>query len=847
MSEIDQVLFCAAEAFPDAVAIDAGSRSLTYEELASRVCRLSAWLREGAPSGRVAVLTSDPARAIAAMLAAMDAGWTYAPLDPGWPAARLQAVADALEPEVLLTDLALEEARAINLRGREVRRLGLDQLAELPSASPSRAAHAGPSNIFFTSGTTGRPKGILGRPGAVAHYVRWEASLLGLSAGVRVSALAPTSFDASLRDACLPLSLGGTVCVPPDRGVFADGERLAAWLQAARVEVVHTVPTVLRAMLARSVESPELPALRAVLLAGEAVRPSDVARFEAVFQGRVALYNLYGPTETTMTRLWHRLGPQDAAATSVPLGVPMDDTEVFIVDSAGRERGTMRPGEIVLRSPWASMGYLDQPAETARVFVPDLLGDRSPVPVYRTGDLGVRRADGLIAFRGRRDLQVKVRGVRVELEEVEGALSALPGVEAAAAALREGEDGEAILVAWVVGQVDAASLRSALLATLPSAAVPSRIVRVASLARLINGKVDRAALRLPDARSSGGVPPSGPAESTIATVLGEVLGYAVGATDDLFEQGISSLQAVQALWRLNEAFGVELPIDLLYHTRTVRALARRIDGGERVGGETFSVVELAGGEGPAVFWLPPTYGVTLVYRPIAERLVGRASLALALERPMRGVGPFARVEELGAAAVRAIRARQPVGPVSLVGWSFGGVLAFEVARQLGVAAVARLVLLDSAAPGATFDFGAGDAEVAAMAARRVGHMFGLPMSLEASSLEGLTPQAMCACLLDVAAEHGLPVTDGVREQLLNIVEVREASMAAWRVYTPSSWEGDAWVIRATGSPSDWTAGWAELTIAPISWRLVPGSHVGMLDEPHVADLVAALREALGMG
>lgn len=841
-SEIEDVLFRAAATRSESVAIDADARSLTWAELESRVCRLSGWLRGLGACGRVAVLSGDPARAIPAMLGAMDAGWTYVPLDPGWPAARLLAVARAVAPDALLVDPALSDGVARALDGLAARRLGLDRLAELPAAAAARATAQGPSNIFFTSGTTGRPKGILGRPGAVAHYVRWEARLLGAGPGLRVSALAPTSFDASLRDACLPLSVGGTVCVPPDRGVFADGTRLAQWLAEARVQVVHTVPTVLRGLLAGA---PSLPALRAVLVAGEAVRPSDVARFEAVFGQEVALYNLYGPTETTMTRLVHRLGAGDAAASSVPLGVPMDDAEVFIVDSAGRERGVMRPGEIVLRSPWASLGYLDQPEETARAFVPDLLGDGSPVPVYRTGDLGVRRADGLIEFRGRRDLQVKVRGVRVELEEVEAALGAALGVEAAAAGLRDGKDGEPMLVAWVVGAVEAAALRASLMATLPAAAVPSRVVVLDALPRLINGKVDRSALRLPDVRSSEAVSPRGPVESTIAAVLEEVLRCSVGATDDLFELGISSLQAVQALWRLNEAFGAELPIDLLYHARTVEALAAHVAAGATASGGEFEVAELARGEGPAVFWLPPAYGVTMAYRAIAEQLPGRASLGLELPRPLRTVdGQGAGVEALATAAVRTIRARQPSGPVTLVGWSFGGVLAFEVARQLGEREVARLVILDSAAPGEAFDFGAGDAEMVAMTARRAGHMFGVHLPLEAAALHGLTPLAMCGRLLDVAAEHGIPVSAALRSQALTVVEVREASMAAWRRYAPRAWPGRAWVVRASGAEADWTGGWDRLIDGPITRRVVAGTHVGMLDEPYVGAVVAAVREAL---
>lgn len=848
--EVDSLFFDAAARHADAVAIDAGPRRWTYAELAGEVRRLSAWLR--AWGGPVAALTGDPARAIPALLASLDAGCTYVPLDPAWPAARLAAVAADIRPAALLVDPAVAGHAALGVAPD--RTLRLDQLASLPEAprSPAPEAPAAASTLFFTSGTTGRPKGILGRPGAIAHYVAWEARLLGAGPGLRVSALAPTSFDASLRDACLPLSVGGTVCVPPDRGVFADGARLAAWLEAARVEVVHTVPTVFRALL---VHAPSLPALRVVLLAGEALRPSDVARFFAVFGERargerVALYNLYGPTETTMTRLFHRVTAADAEGATVPLGRPMDDTEVFVVDSAGRPRPPDRPGEIVLRTPWAALGYLDRPEETARAFVTDLLADGSPLPVYRTGDLGVQRADGIVELRGRRDLQVKLRGVRLELEEVEAALAAAPGVVEAAAALRDGPDGEPRLVAWVVGGAGVEALRAHLAATLPPAAVPARVVALDALPRLVNGKLDRAALRLPHAAATAGEPTRGPLEARVAGVLAEVLGCAVGAADDFFALGGDSLQALRALWRLNEALGVELPVDLLYDARTVRAVAARVaSGAPAVARGGFEALELAPGRGRPVFWLPPAYGLTLPYRALAERLPGRPSVGLELSRPLETGDPRgATVEALAAAAAQATRARQPEGPYTLVGWSFGGVLAFEIARQLAPGDVDRLVLLDSAAPGEDFDFAAGDPETAALAARRIGHMFGRPLELDAASLRGLAPDVITERVLDLAAAHGVPISPEIRRQALGIIRVREASMAAWRRYAPAPLDdggrGATWIVRARDAEADWTARWSAFVGGPIERRVVAGDHLGMLDEPHVATLLAVLEEAL---
>ena len=945
--EADRIFFAAAAQTPGASALEAGvpgatgARRLTYAVLAAEVRGHAAWLRTLGPPGVVAALTDDPAWSVPGLLAALDAGWTWVPLEPAWPAARRAAVVAAAAPGALLVDPSLnatEAAASLGLPAARVRRLDVAPrsadptdptpgVADIEAARPSAAA----SNLFFTSGTTGRPKGILGRPGALAHYVTWEAQLLaeaGLRLGpdLRVSALAPTTFDASLRDAALPLSVGGTVCVPPDRGVFADGARLATWLAAARVAVVHTVPTVFRALLAAEALTATpagrpLPHLKAVLLAGEALRPSDVARFFARFGDEVALFNLYGPTETTMTRLWHRVVPADAEGPTVPLGRPMADTEVFVVDAAGRPRGPGRSGEIVLRSPWTSLGYLQRPEETARAFVPDLLGDGSPLPAYRTGDLGVLRPDGVLEFRGRRDLQVKLRGVRIELEEVEAALGAAPGVREAAAALRDGPDGEPRLVAWAAGPGDEVSWLAHLRRVLPAAAVPVRVVLVDALPRLVNGKVDRAALRLPAPPVGEGVPPEGPLEAQVAAVFAEVLsaargGWTVGATDDFFVLGGDSLQALQTLWRLNEALGCELPVDLVYRARTVRGIAawvanlppgrpkagvetrseaetgRRADvlvavGVEAPGegqptddgslvagvvegpsaspapevaaGRLFEALPLAHGAGRPVWWLPPAYGLSLPYRAVVGDPPALGRPAWALERLL---GPEASTEfsvvQLARAAGEVLRTRQPEGPWTLVGWSFGGVLAWALAQQLcaehGPAAVDRIVLLDTAAPGSGFDFTAGDARTAVLAAHRLGQLVGRDLHLDPEALRGLSAETLTHKVLDLAAANGLPVTPALRNQGLRVVALRTAALAALEAWQPSPWpepdatEGQAptlWILRAADAEADWTAGWSQLATGPRTRRTVAGDHQSMLEPPHAESLTAVIQEALG--
>jgi amino acid adenylation domain-containing protein len=823
----DHALFppALASRAPDARALDAGTRTKTYAELAAEVEALAARLGDGP----VAVLTTDPWEAIPVLLACLATGATYAPLDPGWPPARLQAVAATLQPGLVWAarDLDADRQRALGPAPRAF----FNEIDALPIRAPGGRGRA--STVFFTSGSTGQPKGILGRPGAIAHFIHWEQALLGLTGGapgLRVSALAPCSFDASLRDALLPLSVGGTVCIPPSREVLADGAELAAWLAHARVEVVHTVPTVFRGLLTAG--TVELPDLKAVLLAGEPLRPADAERFFARFGDRVALYNLYGPTETTMIKLCHRVRPDDIAAPSIPLGRPLPETEVFVVDGQLRPRPPGRPGEVLLRTPWCALGYLGDDAATAARFVPGLLGDDSPVPVYRTGDLGVMRADGLLEFRGRSDHQVKLRGVRIELEEIEAALASGPGVREAVAGLRDGPDAEPRLVAWVTGEVGPA-LHHHLRAVLPTALLPSRIVVVATLPRLLNGKVDRSALQLP-LEAGPGVEPEGPTETRIVLILQEILATSVGVTDDFFALGGDSLQSLRAVWRLNEAFGVELPIDALYLHRTARALASQLD---RVHPATtrspFALRTLRRGSGPPLLWLPPSYGLSFPYRPLADRLP-RPSLALDLTLPAP-----CPIEALGAAAAMLLRPHGP--PWTLVGWSFGGVLAFEAARHLDPTGEhTTLVLLDSAAPTEPFDFTAGDPQLAALAAERLGRLLGRPLTLDPAGLRGLTPDEMLAKVLDLAEENGVTLTPAIRREAAGLMATRQATMASWRLYHPAPWPGAAHVVRSASAEHDWTARWPRFVTGALHRTTVPGDHQSMLEGPGQSVLVDLL-------
>ncbi len=851
--QIHEIFHAWAERAPARVALEDAQGHLTYGALALGAGRLAAALEAaGAGAGRrVGVLADAPRGGIAALLGALDAGAVAVPIDAAWPEARRRRVAAELALEAILTTPERQD-EARSLLGPSVHIIDIQWVflnEGAPSRPPAPRDPDAAAYVVYTSGSTGQPKGIVGRLGGVTHFIAWERALLGELEAPRVSQLAPLSFDASLRDIFLPLCAGGTICVPPALAGLLAPEALLGWLEDARVEVLHCVPSVFRGLLGVAQEASRLPALRWILMAGEVVRPADVARWTAAHGERVALVNLYGPSETTMTRLAHRLGPEDGQRRAIPIGRPMPEVEVFVVDAAGRPCPPGRLGELVIRTRHASLGYWARPEETARAFVPDLLGDGDPTPVYRTGDLGLQREDGVFEFRGRQDHQIKLRGVRVELEEIEALLLQHPGVLEAAATVRRDGDEErlcAYLVAAAGEAPTADALRAHLARELPAGMLPSAFVTLDALPRHLNGKVDRKALPAPgDGRprlSTPYAPPATPQEERLAALFGEVLGIQrVGRDDDFFALGGDSLRAIACVWRIKEALAVELPAHQLLRTPTVARLAAALDAGRGGEGALFASLPLGAGAGPPVFWLPPLYGIGLLYAPLIERLaLDRPSVALQQQRP---ADDAEGVEALAAACVERITALQPQGPWTLCGWSFGGVLAFEAARQLTALGgpPARLVLIDSIAPGMALDEAADALQGLSLAASELRRRFGIEVAWRPPAASSLDVAAEVERLLDQAAAAGLPLTPAERALAHHVLAMRAANLAALRRYRPAAGHPAAALLQAEGSAA-FAAGW-ERCIDALQTLPLEGDHHGLLAGEHPG-VTAALRALL---
>ncbi len=576
----------------DRVAISTAEQDLTYGDLKQsldRLCGTLAPLVQDSESP-VVILASRAEHSILAIISLFALGKVLVPLDIEQPSIRLRRAIDLVRPQLVIhDDEGLAALTAIDETGR-IPRLNLQRDVS-PVASGNgmvavpRDADA-PCYIFFTSGSTGEPKGIVGRLKGVSHFTGWEAGELGLDQSVRTSQLTSPAFDAVLRDIFTPLSVGGTICIPPSRRVVADGQALAAWLARAQVTLLHTVPSVLRLLLqALEAHPSEVPPLLAhVCVAGEVLFPSDVKLFFEVFGERVSLHNFYGPSETTMIKLFHRVQPSDATRSSVPVGKAMTGARVLVVDSRQKPCGVGMVGEILIRTPYRSLGYFERPDLTSEVFIPNPMNADPSDLVYRTGDMGRILDNGEIEFVGRRDRQVKINGVRVELGEVEAILHEHPGVVDVAVTEKQRQNAPSELVAYLVlgdaGDLD--SIRDFVLQRAAPAMLPRHLCPLQVMPRTVTGKIDYAAL--PDVDTvarpaASGAAPASPLEVAVAELWRELLQLdeLPGVDERFFSLGGHSLLAMQLLSRVEAMFGVNASIRDFLQNPTVRSLAAQIE------------------------------------------------------------------------------------------------------------------------------------------------------------------------------------------------------------------------------------------------------------------------------
>ncbi|HEU4558057.1 MAG TPA: amino acid adenylation domain-containing protein [Longimicrobium sp.] len=563
---------------PEAEAVRFAAETMTYAELNARANRLAHRLRAAGVGVEdvVAVSLERGPEQIVALLAANKAGAAFLPVDPRYPAERRGWMLDDSGARVVVTTAAI----AVDLPSTDADVLLLD--------AESAPTHAGDADledvaveldnaayVIFTSGSTGRPKGVVVPHRGIGNLAAAQKSAFALDADARVLQFASLSFDAGVAEVVHTL-LSGATLVLADADRVIPGPGLVALLRDERVTHATLPPPVLAAL-----PKAQLPELRTLVSAGEAVSADVVRRWA---EGRRVL-NAYGPTETTVCATLAQVTGEDARPA---IGRPIPNTAAYVLDQALRIVPVGVPGELHVAGVGVARGYLNRPALTAERFIPDPFSSQPGARLYRTGDRARWRVDGLLDFLGRTDAQVKLRGFRIEPDEVQAVLRGHPSVRDAVVIVREDTPGAARLVAYVVaaeGQAaDAAALRQHAAEHLPEHMVPSAFVAIDAVPLTPNGKVDRAALPVPDLSGGGADRPLTATEEVLATVWGEILGATeVGPDDSFFELGGHSLLAAQVVGRIRSVLGIDLPLRAVFEAPRLSTLAARLDAARRAG------------------------------------------------------------------------------------------------------------------------------------------------------------------------------------------------------------------------------------------------------------------------
>jgi len=688
---------------PDATAICADGALVTYRQLNARAVQLAhVLMARGIGAGAlVGVCLDRSVEMVAALVGILKIGAAYVPLDRSYPDERLAAILSQAHPAASVCDGPLPPATAacagivVDLREADPP-LACDSI-DVPGV---RVAPTDLAYVLFTSGSTGVPKGVMMPHAAVCNHIEWMQRTFPIGPGDRVLHHTSIGFDVSVGEIFGTLAAGGTL-VLAEPGGQRDPAYLARVIAAERVTVVDLVPRMLQAIM----DEPAFDlctSLRQVHCGAETLPPALACDFRS--RSDATLLNFYGPTETCIDVAVWRCAPGPAPRT-IPIGRPIANVRIHLLDRERRLVPIGQPGEIYVGGAALARGYLARPDLDAEAFVPNPIDPEHSSRLYRTGDIGRYLPDGAIEFLGRRDRQIKVRGVRVELAEVESVLRQLPGIVDCIVHVHGGASADSRIVAYVESaSASDRDVRQQLAARLPSFMLPDVVVPLPRLPRAPGGKIDMSAL--PEPVEHAAQPrtvdaPETQVEAVIAEAFAAVLSVpGVGRHDSFFERGGHSLLAARLMSTLRASLDVELPLRILFEHPSVASLASAIAEGVAIRTDRpdpIVAVNVNGRRRPFFFLHAALTGEGFYSRQLAWHL--------GADQPFYGFAPLGldgepipeTVEDMAAEYIRRVRGCQPEGPYRLGGFCLSGPIAFEMARQLREAgdAVEVVVVIES--------------------------------------------------------------------------------------------------------------------------------------------------------
>lgn len=604
---IDQQIASFAKKTPTQIAVEHGKRSVTYEQLENHSSELAHFLLEHlGVSKHVFVMMDRGIDLIETLLGVMKSGAIFVPVDHTTPDERFVTMLGEVESDWIITtsNLVSKVEACLTKAKLHTRILVVDgekhkntKLASTQSiyyladyqVDERKQVEFVPNKhcyIYFTSGSTGKPKGILGRHKSLAHFINWEIKELGIQHDCRVSQLTPVSFDPFLRDVLVPLCSGGTLCIPEDQETILHPAKLIKWVDESKISLIHMVPSLFKAMLNQLEDAILFQNLKYILLAGELVRGNDIKKFIEVIGPRVQLINLYGPTETTLAKVFYRIKEDDVQKAIVPVGKPIDHTQIYVLNEELQKCGKGIVGEVYIRTPYMSAGYINDSEGNKKVFIRNPFSNNKNDFIYKTGDLGRKLLDDQLELVGRADHQVKIRGVRIELSEIENSLLKHSFIQEVAVIAKEDEEHNKFLCTFYVSKDGSAisDLKLHVSTELPEHMVPSYFICMESLPLNKNGKTDRLKLSTWEIQvvdEGKHVEPTNEIEQKILAMWLEIFNREKISIDhDFFEIGGHSLRAARLVTDLFKEFGVEIPLKVLFEKTTIRSQALYIQEAE---------------------------------------------------------------------------------------------------------------------------------------------------------------------------------------------------------------------------------------------------------------------------
>lgn len=812
-----------ASATPDAVAVTASGRSLSYRELDERSSRLAHYLvRSGVKSDELVAISMDRSlEMVIGLLGILKSGGAYVPLDPSYPKDRLAFMLEDAGARILLSQrhiaAALPRTRAellcldSNWAQVEVHRADMPDLQQ-PDTSLAY--------VIYTSGSTGVPKGVMNEHRGVVNHLLWRQQYRPIGAQDRVLQKTPFSFDVSVWEFFWPLLNGARLVMARPR-MHADPYYVQQEINQSGITIAHFIPSMLQAFL-DSGEAGKCRGLKQIYTSGEALAPTTAEACLAELP-QVELHNLYGPTEAAVEVSYWQC-PRGQHLHTVPIGRPVANTQLYIVQE-NNPACAAHEGELLIGGVQVARGYHKRPELTAERFIPNPFGEGR---VYRTGDLCRWMDDGNIEYLGRLDFQVKINGVRIELGEIESHLCRAPGVRQCVVMAREDVPGHKRLVAYIVGQADRVDLITRLNALLPAHMVPHIYVCLDTFPLSPNGKINRKALPAPRQRA-GRSPQTLPMTDLgrrIAAVWEAMLQSGpVGSSDDFLELGGTSLMAAEMLAHLRTDMGLHTSLPAFFRSPTIAGIIAYDADPDVDDSQSHRVLREGDGRGPVLLCLPGAGGHSANFAAFAEHIIpGIGVHAVDYQQsPREALTVPGESQRLLGILQQVLDGRS----VFLCGYSLGGYVAHELACMLMNAGSAPLgvIMIDTPVNGFF---------VAPLWYRAVRHMSHLARGGVANKWQYLRDRHLVRRLLEIAAQKG------TSSSMIPEATWDEDS------YVPGPYAGTLQLIRASSNPeyqvpttNDPTMGWSACISGEIHVEYLPGAHLDIL-KPALAKELADL-------